>query len=227
MKILVIEDDAEIIEFISIAFDIGWPGVELVSTHQGNTGLELVETEAPDAVILDLGLPDISGFDVLKQIRAFSEVPVIIVSVRGSEADIVKGLDWGADEYILKPFGQLELLARVKAVLRRTSGRDVSDCVSAGSISLNTVSSQFSCRNKSVLLTHTESLIVHSLIVNAGQVVTYPQLAEAVWGDTYPDATDALRVYIRRIRAKIEPVIEGVGRIDSRPGVGYIFDISR
>jgi two-component system KDP operon response regulator KdpE len=225
MKILVIEDDAEIIEFISIAFDIGWPGVELVSTHQGNKGLELVETEAPDAVILDLGLPDISGFDVLKQIRAFSAVPVIIESVRGSETDIVKGLDWGADEYIVKPFGQLELLARVKAVLRRTACRDVSGSVSSGQISLNTVSRQLSCRNKSVLLTHTESLIAHSLIVNAGQVVTYAQLAEAVWGDTYPDATDALRVYIRRIRAKIEPVIEGVGHIDSRPGVGYILEI--
>lgn len=225
MKILVIEDDAEIIEFISIAFDIGWPGVELVSTHQGNTGLELVETEAPDAVILDLGLPDISGFDVLKRIRTFSAVPVIIISVRGSESDIVKGLDWGADEYIQKPFGQLELLARVKAVLRRTAGRGISDCVSAGPLSLNTVSHQFSCRNKSVLLTHTESLIAHSLIVNAGQVVTYPQLAEAVWGENYPDATDALRVYIRRIRAKIEPVLEGAGRIDSRPGVGYILEI--
>ena len=120
MKVLVIEDDAEIVEFISIAFDVGWPGAEIISTHQGNTGVKLAKTEAPDAILLDLALPDISGFDVLKQIRAFSKVPVIIESVKRSEANIVKGLDFGANAYIVKPFGQFELLARTKTVLRRT-----------------------------------------------------------------------------------------------------------
>jgi two-component system response regulator VicR len=225
MKILLIEDDADIIEFISIAFDIGWPEIEIIKTHHGNTGLELVESETPDAVILDLGLPDMSGFEVLKQIRAFSAVPVIIVSARGGEASIVKGLDWGADEYILKPFGQLELLARVKSVLRRANGRENSDCVESGPISFDTLSRQLSCRDKSVRLTITESYIANILIVNSGRVVTYNQLSEAIWGDTYPGATDALRVHIRRLRAKIDPVIAGVGRIASTPGVGYVFEI--
>ena len=118
VKILVIEDDAEIVEFISMAFDNSWPGTETISTHHGRKGLELCQTQKPDAVLLDVGLPDISGFDVLKRIRAFSEVPVIIESVRGSEYDVANGLSCGADEYIVKPFGQLELVARVKAVCR-------------------------------------------------------------------------------------------------------------
>jgi two-component system response regulator VicR len=118
VKILVIEDDAEIVEFMSIAFSTAWPAVEMISTHHGKEGIDLVKTQQPDAVLLDLGLPDISGFDVLKRIRAFSEVPVIIESVRGSEYDVANGLSCGADEYIVKPFGQLELVARVKAVCR-------------------------------------------------------------------------------------------------------------
>jgi DNA-binding response OmpR family regulator len=118
MKILIIEDDAEIVEFISIAFSVGLPEVNVISTHEGSAGIGLARTENPDAVILDIGLPDMSGFEVLKQIRAFSKVPIIIESVAASEANIVKGLEWGADEYIVKPFGQFEFLARIKPVLR-------------------------------------------------------------------------------------------------------------
>ncbi len=116
MKILVIDDDAEIVEYISIACNVGMPDVKVVSTHQGRAGIELVKTERPDAIILDLGLPDMSGFEVLKQIRAFSKVPIIIESVASSEANIVKGLEWGADEYLVKPFGQFEFLARIKSL---------------------------------------------------------------------------------------------------------------
>ena len=98
MKVLVVEDDSEIIEVISLAFEIRWPESQLVSTHLGRRGVEMVESENPDVVIIDLGLPDISGFDVLKEIRTFSSVPVIILTVRGEEADVVKGLEWGADD---------------------------------------------------------------------------------------------------------------------------------
>jgi DNA-binding response OmpR family regulator len=116
MKILVIDDDAEIVEYITIACNVGMPGVKVVSTHQGRAGIELVKTERPDAIILDLGLPDMSGFEALKQIRTFSKVPIIIESVASSEANIVKGLEWGADEYLVKPFGQFEFLARIKSL---------------------------------------------------------------------------------------------------------------
>ena len=119
MKVLIVEDDKEIVDAITLAFQIRWPEAKVVSTRLGRKGVELVESENPDIVILDLGLPDISGFEVLNQTRLFSHVPIIILTVRADEADVVKGLEWGADDYILKPFRQLELLARVKALIRR------------------------------------------------------------------------------------------------------------
>lgn len=119
MKILIIEDDQEIVDAVSLAFQIRWPEDNLVSTHLGEKGLEMVESENPDVVILDLGLPDISGFEVLKQTRLFSDVPILILMVRADEADIVKGLEWGADDYVVKPIRQLELLSRIKALTRR------------------------------------------------------------------------------------------------------------
>jgi DNA-binding response OmpR family regulator len=227
MKILIIEDDAEIIEFVSIALDISWPASEMISTHQGNAGVQLVETAAPDVVLLDLGLPDIDGLDVLKQIRAFSEVPVIIISVRADEPTVVKGLEWGADEYIVKPFGQLELLARIRAVLRRSTPEITTDSIYIGPVKLNTVSRELSCRKKSAQLTRTESLIVHTLMTHIGQIVTYPRLAEAIWGDEYPNASDAIRVYIRRIRTKLEAVIDHDWSLNSKPGIGYVLEIAK
>jgi DNA-binding response OmpR family regulator len=119
MKILVIEDDQQIVEAITLAFQIRWPEAKLVSTQQGEKGIELVESEKPDIVILDLGLPDINGYDVLKQIRMFSDIPILILTARTEESDIVKGLEWGADDYMIKPFHQLELLSRIKALTRR------------------------------------------------------------------------------------------------------------
>ena len=118
MKALIIEDDPEIVESVSLAFRILWPEAQLVSTHLGREGIELAESEAHNIIILDLGLPDISGFEVLKQVRFFSPVPIIILTAKGEETDIVKGLEWGANDYLTKPHSQLELLARVKAQLR-------------------------------------------------------------------------------------------------------------
>jgi DNA-binding response OmpR family regulator len=119
MKILIIEDDRAIVELISLSFQVGWPEAELISSHLGKEGIELVESRCPDIVILDLGLPDISGFEVLRGLRRFTAVPIVILTVRSEEADVVKALEWGADEYIIKPFRQLELLARIKSLMRR------------------------------------------------------------------------------------------------------------
>ena len=109
MKVLVIEDDKTIIDVVTLTFRVGWPDTEIIPVRLGQKGLEKVETESPDLVILDLGLPDISGLDVLKEIRVFSSVPVIILTVRASESDIVRGLELGADDYVVKPFRQMEL----------------------------------------------------------------------------------------------------------------------
>ncbi len=226
MKVLVIEDDAEIVEFISIAFDVGWRDTKLISSHQGKGAIELVESESPDMVILDLGLPDVSGFEVLKDIRLFSDVPVIIVTVRDSETDIVKGLNLGADEYIVKPFGQLEILARVKAVLRcRQRCPELPETIIFGPLKFNLSSSSLSYESREIHLTRTECLIIYELLSNAGHLVTYSKLAEAVWGDYYPNAPDTLRVYIRRLRAKIE-VEPGYSRlIHTKTGLGYLMKL--
>lgn len=226
MKVLVIEDDADIVEFISIAFDMYSPAIEMISTHLGYSGLKLVESASPNIVLLDIGLPDIDGLDALKQIRAFSEVPVIIESVQGDETVVAKGLSWGADNYIVKPFGQLELLARVKAVTRRAKYGDISNNIRLGIVILNTDLRQLSRPGKTVNLTRTESLIMHTLMSHHDNLVTYPKLAEVIWGDDYLNSSNAIRVYIRRIRAKLAPIVGGTWSIDSHPGVGYVLKIS-
>jgi two-component system, OmpR family, response regulator VicR len=220
VKVLIVEDDKEIVDAITLAFQIRWPEAKVVSTRLGRKGVELVETEAPDIVILDLGLPDISGFEVLSQIRLFSHVPIIILTVRADEADVVKGLEWGADDYILKPFRQLELLARVKALIRRQSPSDEETLVS-GPLHLDATSGQLRLDNKEIALTITESRILAHMMRNAGHVVTHSSLAEAVWGNDYPGAADSLKVHIRRLREKIEENPSQPKFILTKAGVGY------
>ena len=226
MKVLIIDDDPETVEFISIALAIGWPRLDLIPVGKGQRGVELAESQALDLVILDLGLPDIDGFEVMKQIRCFSQVPIIIATVRNNESDIVKGLEWGADEYIVKPFGQFELLARVRALLRRQHHSEIGEPIICGPLHFDSSSNQLICGSAKVHLTHTEVIIMHLLMKNVGHVTTYNELAEAIWGDIYPKAENTIRVYIRRLRAKIELEPQCKGLIHSQPGVGYILDAS-
>ncbi len=221
MKILVIEDDLQIVEAITLAFQIRWPEAKLVSTQQGEKGVELVESEKPEIVILDLGLPDINGYDVLKQIRMFSDIPVLILTARTEESDIVKGLEWGADDYMIKPFRQLELLSRIKALTRRRATTDNEAPISVGLLSFNTPTGQLTNNNKEINLTPTEGRILHHLMCNAGQVVTHSSLADAVWGEDYPGAVDSLKVYIRRLREKLEAEPQAPQMILTKAGVGY------
>ncbi len=220
MKVLLIEDDKEIVDAISLAFQIRWPEATLISTRLGQKGVELVETESPDIVILDLGLPDISGFEVLQQIRLFSQVPTIILTVRSEESDVVKGLEWGADDYITKPFRQLELLARVKALIRRRAGGEEESIV-FGSLRLDPTTGQLYCNGQEIALTVTETHIIGHLMKNGGRAVTHASLAEAVWGDDYPGAADSLKVHIRRLREKIEEDPSHPKLILTRTGIGY------
>ncbi|MFC1899867.1 response regulator transcription factor [Chloroflexota bacterium] len=222
MKVLIIEDDREIVEVISLAFEIRWPEVSLISTHLGNRGVELVESEHPDIVILDLGLPDTNGFNVLKEIRSFSEIPILILTVRGEETDIVRGLEWGADDYMVKPFRQLEFLSRVRALTRRFNPSSTETRLVSGELNLDLTSRQLSYRQKIIGLTRTESLILHKLMDNVGQVVTHSVLAETVWGEDYTDDTNAIKVYILRLRQKIEDDPSKPRLVLTMPGVGYL-----
>ncbi|MFC1976775.1 response regulator transcription factor [Chloroflexota bacterium] len=221
MKVLIIEDNRDIVEVVSLAFEIRWPEVKVVSTHLGEKGVELVESENPDVVILDLGLPDVSGFDVLKEVRTFSDVPILILTVRGEEADVVKGLEWGADDYMVKPFRQLELLSRIRALTRRAGPSDRETPLICGQLRFAPATRQLHQGEKEISLTRTEGSILYHLMRNAGQVVPYHSLAEAVWGEDYSDATESLRVYIRRLREKIEADPSNPQIILNKSGIGY------
>jgi len=221
VRVLLIEDDHEIIEAITLVFQIRWPEAKVISTRLGRKGIELVESEAPDIVILDLGLPDINGFEVLRQVRLFSRVPIIILTVRADEADVVKGLEWGADDYITKPFRQLELLSRVKALIRRQNPAEEAILV-CGPLRLDTTASQLHYGEREIALTVTETRILGHLMKSAGHVVTHSSLSEAVWDNDYPGAADSLKVHIRRLREKIEADPGHPQLILTRTGLGYL-----
>lgn len=225
MKVLVIEDDEDIIDTITLAFQVGWPGTELVSTYEGRRGVEMVESEAPDITILDLGLPDINGFEVLRQIRGFSDVPIIILTVMTEEDDIIKGLEWGADDYVTKPFRKMELLARIKTVLRRQSPPGEEPPLVCGPLSYEPSRRQFFYHEKEIALTVTEADILYHLMKQAGRVVSHSDLAEMVWGDDYPGASDTLKVHIRHLREKLEADPSRPQLIMTRSGIGYLLAI--
>lgn len=204
MKILVIEDDKEVMECIKLAFKVGWPFVELIVANNGQEGLQRAGDEGLEVILLDLGLPDADGIDILKEIRSFSNVPIIIMSVRIEESSIVRGLESGADEYICKPFGQMELLARLKATLRRNNPIRSDSMVICGPLKFSYAYHKVRFNGREVYLTTTEGLILKKLAENAGDIVSYSSLSKAVWGEYYPGAVDNLRVYVLRLRKKLE-----------------------
>jgi DNA-binding response OmpR family regulator len=221
MKILIIEDTPVVVETISLALEMRWPDVKIISIASGEQGIEMVESESPDAIILDLGLPDISGFDVLKRIRLFSKVPILILTVRADESDIVKGLEWGADDYMVKPFKQLELLARIKTILRRKESTDDEPLVT-GQLRYDPVSFKLTNGQKEIIVSRTEGLIIGHLMRNSGNTVSHTSIAEAIWGDDYPDAADSIKVHIRHLREKLEEDPGNPKLILTKPGIGYM-----
>jgi two-component system KDP operon response regulator KdpE len=205
MKLLVIEDDPEIQEVISICFQMSWPGVKVVPSLKGEKGIELSESEKPDMVILDIGLPDISGFEVLKEIRSFSNIPIIILTVRGEEKDKIKGLELGADDYIVKPFSPAELLARIRAVLRRSEALPLNEpVINLGKLAIDPGARKVTLEGKEIRLTPNEYNLLYLLAMNKGRVLTHEVLLSRVWGEEYLDSIDSLKVGIRRLRGKIE-----------------------
>ena len=226
MKVVVVDDSPEIIEVVSLCFQLRWSGADLISAATGAKGLELIEAESPDIVILDIGLPDMDGFQVLRDIRRFSQVPVIMLTVRGEDIDVAKGLELGADDYITKPFSHIELIARVQAVLRRVQGLPVSSeerPFVSGKLSVDFASNEVMLDGKPVKLTSTESKILFLLIRNEGRLVTHESLLTKVWGETYIDARDLLRVHIQHLRQKLGDSVESPSIIVTEHGMGYKF----
>lgn len=221
MKILVIEDDSGIVNFITTIFKIGWPEVEVISTPLGRQGVELAASEAPAVIILDLGLPDINGFQVLEEVRRFSTVPVLILSVRGEEEDVVRGLSLGADEYIQKPFRQLEFLARVRALLRRDKTAETG-VTSFDELRFGKTARDVLYKGREVTVTLTEGHILSRLMSARGEVVSSAEIARAVWGDAKgAELSENVKSYIYRLRQKLEEDPTHPRLILSKPGLGY------
>jgi DNA-binding response OmpR family regulator len=224
MKVVIIEDDPEIVEAVSLCLDLRWSGVQVLSASEGLSGVELVKKESPDLVILDIGLPDIDGFEVCRRLRISSDVPVVILTVKDQEFDRVRGLELGADDYITKPFSHVELLARVKAVLRRSTVpklEKTEEPLIIGKIRIDPAAQEVRTGGEEVKLTTTEYNLLYLLAKNAGRAMPYRVLLEKVWGSEYVDATDYLKVYIQRLRLKLGDDPKEPGLILSEDRVGY------
>jgi DNA-binding response OmpR family regulator len=221
MIILIIDDDNAIIENLALTFKVGWPEACLIWTGLGEEGVDMVESESPDLVILDLGLPDISGFEVLKRIRLFSKVPVLILTVREDEPAIVKAFDLGVNEYIFKPFRQMEILARLKALAKNSNAEYSNALIKYGPFKFNPSTHTVKYNERTISLTKSEFLLLQHLAINHGKVVTYSSIAENIWGTDYPASEKAIRVYIRQLRKKIEKTPEKPEIILTESKVGY------
>lgn len=223
---MVIDDSPEIIEVVSLCFQLRWGGANVISAATGAKGVELVEAENPDVVILDIGLPDMDGFEVLRELRRFSQVPVIMLTVRGEDTDVAKGLELGADDYITKPFSHIELVARVQAVLRRVQGLSVTSeehPFVSDKLSVDFASNEVRVDGKPIRLTSTESKLLYLLIRNEGRLLSHENLLTRIWGETYVDARDLLRVHIQHLRQKLGDSVELPSIIVTEHGMGYKF----
>ena len=226
MKVLVIDDSPEVTEAVALCFELRWPHSTIVSALTGNKGVDLVEAESPDMVILDIGLPDIDGFEACRQIRSFSETPIIMLTVRDRDVDIARGLELGADDYITKPFSHIELLARVQAVMRRAqmlpSGSGEPP-FQADELWIDFNSREVKVKGEAIKLTPTEYSLLYHLVKNAGRVLTHRTLLAKVWGPEYTDATNYLKVHIQHVRQKLGDDANCPRYILTEHGVGYRF----
>ncbi len=219
LKILLIEDNADIREVTSLIFEMHMPEARVIQAVKGAEGLALVKSETPDMVILDLGLPDMDGMKVLKEIRSHSDIPVVILTIRGDETDKVRGLEMGADDYIVKPFNHNELLARVRAVLRHRSKGEagtktavVAEKPAAAAkpapvekrIKVDLSKGLVHKDGEQVKLTATELNLFKYLITHEGRAVSGDDILTKIWGIEYVDATSHLQKYIQHIREKLE-----------------------
>jgi DNA-binding response OmpR family regulator len=226
MRILVVDDDAPSVKMIS--FLLREEGYEVSSTDNGVSALEIIDRTEPDLVILDVMMPHLDGFEVCRRIRQKLDVPIIFLSAKGETVDKVAGLQLGADDYLAKPFEPAELMARVKAVLRRAEVFAVEDTQSrlvVGDVTLDPVSNRLHFADgRTMELTPIEFRLLHCLMRNAGRILSHALLMNAVWGYDYEGYSNQIAVYIRRLRMKIEADPDNPKYLTTARGLGYKFE---
>jgi two-component system KDP operon response regulator KdpE len=222
--VLVADDEPRITKLVSIT--LAEEGFRVISAGSGEEALARAEESRPDVVLLDIVMPDLDGIEVMRQLREHRPVPVILITAKGSTADKAKGLDLGADDYIAKPFHPDELAARVRAVLRRSSGATPG----AGVVRFDDIEVDLERRmvrrdGELVQLSRTEWLLLQHLAANAGKVVLHTELLTKVWGPEYRDDLQYLRVWVSRVRRKLGAKPGEPGRIRTFQGIGYLLDV--
>jgi two-component system KDP operon response regulator KdpE len=220
-RVLVVDDEPQLVRALATNLRARDHRVDVAYT--GADALRLAASLHPDVVILDLGLPDLDGLDVVRGLRGWSDVPIIVLSARDAEQDKVAALDAGADDFVTKPFGMDELLARLRAALRRVTPIVGEATVEAGSLRIDLAARTATVDGNVVRLTPTEWHIVEVLVRSQGRLVTQRELLREVWGPQYEVETNYLRVYLARIRAKLEPGASPARHFVTEPGIGYRF----
>ena len=219
-RILVVDDEPQIRRFLSASLNSH--EYTVIEAHTGNEAIRLCTTAQPDLVILDLGLPDIDGREVLTRIREWSRVPIIVLSVRFDEQDKIDALDRGADDYVTKPFGMGELLARMRTALRHREGKsEESPLFSSGGLNVDLTRRVVTVEGAEVRLSRKEYEVLRTLVKHAGKVVTHQQLLREVWGPAHVNETQYLRVYVGQLRQKIERDPTQPRYLITEAGVGY------
>ena len=226
MKILLIEDSPEIVKGVTLTFKLRWQDATVIAFDEGAKGIQAVESESPDVVILDINLPDMNGFEVLERIRSFSDVPIIVLTIRDDEVDELRGLEMGADDYIVKPFSPVNLLTRVKTILRRSNMLQIKKeelpPLVIGNTTIDFSGREVFVGDRRVHLTPNEGKILSYLARNGGKLVTQEEIKQQVWGSEaeYID-NSGLKRYIYQLRIKLGDNTESPQIILNERGIGY------
>jgi two-component system, OmpR family, KDP operon response regulator KdpE len=221
VRVLLVDDDPTLRRTLGIGLRAA--GHEVLIARDGRTAMQAVREDHPDVVLLDLGLPDLSGFEVLRRLRAWSTAPVVVLSARAESSEKVEALDLGADDYVTKPFGMEELLARVRAAARR-AGSDV-PVLTAGDLVIDLPARRVTRAGTVVRLTPTEWGLLEMLVRTPGRLVSQQDLLHEVWGPTYGRETNYLRVYVGGLRKKLEDDPSNPRHLITEPGMGYRFEV--
>lgn len=221
VSVLVTDDDHRMRRLLRL--NLEQAGYRVSTAEDGSAAIDLVELDRPDLILLDIMMPGIDGFTCLERLREFASIPVILLTAKGEERDKVRGLDLGADDYLTKPFSPAEMLARVRAVLRRRQpDQEAPTELVVGDLTINLVRRRVILHGEEIRLTRTEYKLLYELATNPGRVMLHGDLLSRVWGSEYHDEVDYLWTYVRYLRHKIEPDPGHPRYILSEPGVGYL-----
>ncbi|MEV5710598.1 response regulator [Actinoallomurus sp. NPDC052274] len=221
-RVLVVDDEPQIVRALRI--NLRARGYEVDSAPDGRTALDLAARRRPDVVVLDLGLPDMEGAEVIKGLRGWTSVPIIVLSARHASEEKVETLDVGADDYVTKPFGMDELLARLRAAVRRAAPAEEAAVIVTDDFTVDLAAKKVGRDGADVRLTPTEWHVLEVLVRNAGRLVSQQQLLREVWGPAYENETGYLRVYLAQLRRKLERDPSRPRHLITEPGMGYRFE---